>query len=105
MQIRNSTPKLHKIMIVTKVFIRNIAAINIIKGQGNVNFANYPKNVKDDLKDLVKEISNTTSVKASLTKTCVVNTDKKFSFTKDTKRLIFDFIVVSKLKSSKRNLI
>lgn len=44
------------------------AAINIIKGQGNVNFKNYPQNIKNDLKALVDDISNSTSVKASLTK-------------------------------------
>lgn len=44
------------------------AAINIIKGQGNTNFKNYPQNIKDDLKALVDDISNSTSVKASLTK-------------------------------------
>ena len=44
------------------------AAINIIKGQGNVNFKNYPQNIKNDLKALVNDISNSTSVKASLTK-------------------------------------
>ena len=43
-------------------------AISIIKGQGNVNFRNYPQNIKDDLKELVDDISNSTSVKASLTK-------------------------------------
>lgn len=61
------------------------AAINIIKGQGNVNFANYPKNVKDDLKDLVKEISNTTSVKASLTKEGLIITNNDGSTTVITK--------------------
>ncbi len=44
------------------------SAINIIKGQGNVNFKKYPQKVKDELKDLVDDISNSTSVKASLTK-------------------------------------
>ena len=45
------------------------------------------------------------SVKLSFIKTWDDNTNNKFSFIKDTSRLIFDFIVVSKLKSSKRNLI
>ena len=43
-------------------------AISIIKGQGNVNFTKYPQNVKDELKGLVNNISNSTNVKASLTK-------------------------------------
>ena len=43
-------------------------AITIIKGQKNVEFTKYPQNVKDELKDLVKEISTSTSVKATLTK-------------------------------------
>ena len=44
-------------------------AIEIIKGQGNVNFTSYPQSVKDDLKGLVNDISrNTDNVRASLTK-------------------------------------
>ena len=43
-------------------------AIEIIKGQGNVNFTKYPQSVKDELKALVADISANTSVKATLTK-------------------------------------
>ena len=43
-------------------------AIAIIKGQKNVEFTKYPQNVKDELKDLVTEISTKTKVKATLTK-------------------------------------
>ncbi len=48
------------------------AAINIIKGQGNVNFKSYPESVKQDLKTLVGEISSSTSVKATLTKDALI---------------------------------
>ncbi len=44
------------------------AAITIIKGQGNVDFTNYPDSVKDELKSLVADISANTNVKATLTK-------------------------------------
>ena len=43
-------------------------AKTIIQGQGNVDFKNYPQNVKDQLKALVAEISENTSVRATLTK-------------------------------------
>ncbi len=45
------------------------------------------------------------SVKLSLIKTWDDKSDKKFSLINDTRRLMFDFIVVSKLKSRRRNLI
>ena len=55
------------------------AALNIIKGQGNVNFTKYPQNIKDQLKALVDEISRGTNnrVKATLTKDglTVLNSD------------------------------
>ena len=44
------------------------SAISIIKGQKNVDFTKYPKDVKEELKALVADISANTKVKASLTK-------------------------------------
>ena len=52
-------------------------AIEITKNQGNVKFTNYPQDIKDELKQMVKDISMETSVKATLTKDglTVKNTD------------------------------
>ena len=52
-------------------------AIEIIKGQKNVNFTSYPQSVKNELKQLVADISSETKVKATLTKEglTVKNTD------------------------------
>lgn len=43
-------------------------AIAIIKGQKNTNFTSYPQSVKNELKQLVTDISSETKVKATLTK-------------------------------------
>lgn len=43
-------------------------ALNVIKGQGNTNFTKYPQSVKNELKDIVEEISTETKIKATLTK-------------------------------------
>ena len=52
-------------------------AIEIIKAQKNTNFTSYPQSVKNELKQLVADISSETKVKATLTKEglTVKNTD------------------------------
>ena len=53
------------------------AAIAIAKKQKNVSFDKYPQSVKDELKEMVTDISKNTKVKATLTKEglTVKNTD------------------------------
>lgn len=52
-------------------------AIEITKAQKSIDFPNYPEGVKDDLKEMVADISKNTSVKATLTKDglTIKNTD------------------------------
>lgn len=47
-------------------------AKGIIQGQGNVDFKNYPESVKQQLKELVNQISEGTTVNATLTRDALV---------------------------------